>query len=109
MFVCVNALLAVSALLLATVPARANCASSKLSVVSVLSDRLSILNIAILRFVDYTCSFMLINLLNSSIATIEYEADLRHKNEMARVEAEIKGKLVRLPTLYYGSCNGTDS
>ena len=25
-------------------------------------------------------------------ATIEYEAELRHKNEMARVEAEIKGK-----------------
>lgn len=24
--------------------------------------------------------------------TIEYEAELRHKNEMLRVEAEIKGK-----------------
>ena len=35
---------------------------------------------------------MLLILLNSTVATIEYEADLRHKNEMARVEAEMKGK-----------------
>ena len=27
-------------------------------------------------------------------ATIEYESELRHKNEMARVQAEISGKLV---------------
>ncbi len=26
------------------------------------------------------------------VATIEYEAELRHKNEMARVAAEIQGK-----------------
>ena len=29
-----------------------------------------------------------------STATIEYESELRHKNEMARVQAEISGKLV---------------
>ena len=26
------------------------------------------------------------------VATIEYEANLRHKNEMLRLEAELKGK-----------------
>ena len=26
------------------------------------------------------------------VGTIEYEAELRHKNEMARVDAEIRGK-----------------
>ena len=28
----------------------------------------------------------------SLIATIEYEAELRHKNEMTRLQAELKGK-----------------
>ena len=27
-----------------------------------------------------------------SVATIEYEAELRHKNEMQRLEAELRGK-----------------
>lgn len=30
----------------------------------------------------------------SYAGTIEYEAELRHKNEIARLEMEIKGKLV---------------
>ncbi len=36
------------------------------------------------------------------VATIEYEAELRHKNEMARVAAEIQGKyeLVCMNLLY---------
>ena len=29
-----------------------------------------------------------------TIATIEYEAQLRHKNEMTRLEAELRGKYV---------------
>lgn len=28
------------------------------------------------------------------VATVEYEANLRHKNEMLRLEAELKGKYV---------------
>lgn len=32
--------------------------------------------------------------LSLCVATIEYEAELRHKNEMKRLEAELKGKLV---------------
>ena len=28
----------------------------------------------------------------SLLATIEYEAELRHKNEMTRLQAELKGK-----------------
>ena len=38
-----------------------------------------------------------VNLLYScNIATIEYEAELRHKNEMTRLEAELRGKYVCL-------------
>ena len=45
----------------------------------------------------YLCiysSFMYVSTALLSTATIEYESELRHKNEMARVQAEISGKLV---------------
>ena len=43
-------------------------------------------------YMHCTCIPFMSNIHVPNAATIEYEAELRHKNEMARVEAEIKGK-----------------
>ena len=38
------------------------------------------------------CVYLFSSFMPSQLATIEYEAELRHKNEMTRLQAELKGK-----------------